>query len=101
MIKQVSIPTRSAVATHTDSITRPFGTRVGSAEVVLGAGSGTVSVQFKGSNDNTNWTNIGSPVTSTNRAVSLSADTLVFQYYQVENVISTNTKVTDVTFYFA
>jgi hypothetical protein len=91
---------RSAVATTNADITRPFDATHGMAEVVLGAGSGTVSVQFKGSNDGTIYTDIGSAVTATTRNVSLATSTTVYQYYRAECVISTNTKVVDITFYF-
>ena len=101
MIKKIIAPTVSAVATHTYVAGKPFGTTTASAEVVLGAGTGTVSIQFAGSNDGTNYTSIGSAVTDTDRAVALSATTLVFQYYRAKTIVSTATKVTNITFYFA
>jgi hypothetical protein len=71
------------------------------AEVILGTGTGTVSVQFKGTNDGTNYADIGSAITSTNRAVALSTGGINFKSYRAEVVISTNTKQTTVNFYFA
>jgi hypothetical protein len=100
MIKKTIAPTVSTVATHTFVVSKPFGTQMASAEVVLGAGSGTVSIQFAGSNDGTNYTSIGSAVTATDRAVALSSTNLVYQYYRSTTIISTNTKVTDITFNF-
>ena len=101
MIKKIIAPTVSAVTTHTYVTGKPFGTTQASAEVVLGAGTGTVSIQFAGSNDGTNYTSIGSAVTATDRAVPLASTNLVYQYYRATTIISTNTKVTDITFNFA
>jgi hypothetical protein len=100
MIKKIIAPTVSAVATTAFVASRPFGVQNASAEVVLGAGSGTVSIQFAGSNDGTNYTSIGSAVTATDRAVALSSTNLVYQFYRATTIISTNTKVTDITFNF-
>lgn len=95
-------PQVSAVGTTNNDITRPFNANgLVMGEVVVGAGSGTTSVQFQGSNDGTNYTNIGSAVTSTDRDVALSANGEVYQYYRAAITVSTDTKETDVTFYFA
>lgn len=101
MIRKNIAPTVSTVATHTHVASKPFDTTTASAEVVVGAGSGTVSIQFAGSNDGTNYTNIGSAVTTTDRAVALSSTNLVYQWYKATTVISTDTKVVDITFNFA
>lgn len=101
MYKIVNTAQRSAVGTTNADITRPFDVSHGMAEVVLGAGTGTVSVQFRGSNDGTNYTDIGSAVTSTTRNVSLTSSTTVYQFYRAVTTISTSTKVVDITFYFA
>lgn len=101
MYKTIGTATRSAVGSTNVDITRPFDVINAMAEVVLGAGSGTVSIQFSGSNDGTNFTSIGSAITATNRAIALSTNGEVFQYYRAATTISTNTKVTDITFYFA
>lgn len=95
-------PQASAVGATTSIVTRPF-SAVGDvmAQLVTGAGTGTISVQFAGSNDGTNYTNIGSAVTSTNRAIPLSPNGEVFQYYRATRTVSTNTLVNDVTFFFA
>lgn len=101
MIK-INTPTVSAVGTTNNDITRPFRANGAvMAEVVVGAGSGTTSVQFQGSNDGTNYTNIGSAVTSTDRDVALAPNNEVYLYYRAAITVSTNTKITDVTFYFA
>jgi hypothetical protein len=101
MIKRIIAPTVETVATHTYTTGRPFGTVVGSAEVVLGAGSGTVSVQFAGSNDGVNFTNIGSAITATDRAVPLTSTNLVYSTYRATTVVSTNTREVTVAFNFA
>jgi len=100
MSKILSTPQVSSVATHTYTFARPFGTVREMAEVVLGAGSGTVSVQFSGSNDGTNFTNIGSAITSTTRNVSLSPAQEVYDFYKIAITISTNTKVVDTKLIF-
>lgn len=101
MIK-ISQPQVSAVGTTNLTITRPFRANGNvMAEVVVGAGSGTVSVQFQGSNDGTNYTAIGSAVTSTDRDVALSPNGEVYLYYRAVVTVSTDTKATDVAFYFA
>jgi class 3 adenylate cyclase len=98
----VPTPQASAVAATVSTVTRPFSaTGNVMAELVTGAGTGTISVQFAGSNDGTNYTSIGSAVTSTNRAVALSPNGEVYQYYRATRTVSTNTLVNDVTFYFA
>lgn len=101
MLTTISTPTVSAVGAVNRDVTRPFDCVSVMAQVVLGAGSGTVSVAFQGSNDGTNYTAIGSAITATNRAVPLAPNNEVFQFYRAAITISTNTKVTDVNFYFA
>lgn len=98
---RINTPTRSAVGSTNADITRPYDSVNAMAEVVLGAGTGTVSIQFSGSNDGTNYTSIGSAITSTNRSIPLSPNGEAFQFYRAATTISTNTKVTDITFYFA
>ena len=98
---RLNTPTRSAIASTNADISRPYDAINAMAEVVLGAGSGTVSIQFSGSNDGTNYTSIGSAITATNRSVPLSTNGEVFQFYRAATTISTATKVTDITFYFA
>ena len=97
--RKLSQPSISAVGTTVYTITKESKSQVAMGEVVLGAGSGTVSVQFAGSNDGTNFTNIGSAVTSTTRNVSLNSSTEIYLYYRATIIISTNTKITDVAFY--
>lgn len=97
--KRLPQPTVSAVGTVNYTITKESKAQQVMAEVVLGAGTGTVSVQFSGSNDNTNFTNIGSAVTATTRNVNLSPANGIYLYYRAIITISTNTKVTDVIFY--
>ena len=97
--RKLTKPTLTAVGVANQSIHLPFGCTNVMAEVIVGAGSGTTSVQFSGSNDNTNFTNIGSAITSTNRAVTLNADNQVFLYYRASTTIATNTKETTVNFY--
>lgn len=98
---RLNTPTRSAVGSTNADVSRPYDAVSVMAEVVLGTGSGTVSIQFSGSNDGTNFTSIGSAIIATNRAVPLSSNGEVFQFYRAATTISTNTKVTDITFYFA
>jgi hypothetical protein len=100
MQKKINLGSVSAVETHTLTASSPFEFSQVMGEVVLGAGSGTVSLTFSGSNDGTNYTAIGSAITATNRAVALSTGGLNFQFYRAVVVISTNTKVTDVALYF-
>jgi len=97
--KRLPQPTVSAVGTVNYTITKPRLSQRLMGEVVVGAGSGTVSVQFSGSNDGTNYTNIGSAVTTTNRAVNLTPANEIYLFYRAGITISTNTKVTDVIFY--
>lgn len=101
MLSIISAPTVSAVQTHTFTYSRPFDTIRVMGEIVLGAGTGTVSAQFSGSNDGTNFTSIGSAVTATTRNVNLEPANEVYQYYRVAITISTNTRVVDTKFIFA
>lgn len=90
----------SAVAVTTQTIAKPRLAQNAMAEVVVGTGSGTTSIQFSGSNDGTNFTNIGSAVTATNRAVALNPDGQVYSTYRAVTTTITNTKATQVIFYF-
>lgn len=98
--KRYSQPQLSAVGVIEQTITKPRLAVKAMAEVVIGAGAGTSSVQLSGSNDGTNFTNIGSAITSTNRAVALSPNNEVFLFYRATTTIATDTKETDVIFYF-
>ena len=90
----------SAVAVTTQTIQKPWLAQNAMAEVTVGAGSGTTSIRLSGSNDGTNFTNIGSAVTSTKRAVALDAGGQVYLYYRAVTTTITNTKATQVIFYF-
>ena len=90
----------SAIAVTAQTVTKPRFATQAMAEVVIGAGSGTSSVVLAGSNDGTNFTAIGSAVTSTNRAFALNADGQVYLYYRATTTIASDTKATQVTFYF-
>ena len=79
-------------------IYKPFNVHNAMAQVVVVSGTGSVSVQFAGSNDNTNWVNIGSAVTETDYEVALNTNE-VYQQYKATPTVSEDASST-VTFFF-
>jgi len=88
------------IGATTQSIVKPRLSRQAMASVIVGAGDGTTSIQLSGSNDNVNFTAIGSAVTATNRAVPLNADNQVYLHYRAVTTTITDVKATQVIFFF-
>ena len=67
------------------NVSTPFGATNYMGEVVI---TGTASVQFSGSNDNSNFTSIGSAVTTTDRVVPLNSNNEVYKYLRAATTIT-------------
>jgi len=88
----------AVTSTTSNTVAVPFGSTNYMAESVISGAS--VSVQYSGSNDNSNFTNIGSAVTSTDRVVPLNQNNEVYKYLKVTSTITGTGSATN-TFYFA
>jgi len=83
-------------ASANQSVTVPFGATNYMGEVVI---TGTASVQFSGSNDNTNFTTIGSAVTSTDRVVPLNSSNEAYQYLKIATTITGTGSATNAIYF--
>lgn len=83
------------------SVTRQLplrGIHLATAELVF-TGAGSTSIQLSGSNDNTNFTNIGSAITATDRDVPILTNNLSWRYIRATASTTSGVISVDINIY--